>query len=51
MPTKCWWGILKEGNFLEELDEDGRVQTGSLASFCEHGDESAGSIKEPEIFD
>jgi hypothetical protein len=49
--TKCWWEILKEGNLLEELHKDGRVKTGPLAGFCEHGDERAGSIKEPEIFD
>jgi hypothetical protein len=43
--------ILKEGDLLEELEEDGREQIGQLAGFCEHGDERPGSIKAAEFVD
>jgi hypothetical protein len=51
MRTRFWLEIPKEGNFLEELDEDGRVQTGPLVGCCEHGDERAVSIKTAEFVD
>jgi hypothetical protein len=64
MRKKFWFEILKERNLLEELDEDGsvvikcisekqdgRVQTGPLAAWCEHGDERDGFIKGVEFVD
>jgi hypothetical protein len=51
MRTKFWLEFLKVGDLLEELEEGGRVHTGPLAGFCEHGDERAGFIQAAEFVD
>jgi len=35
--TGFWWGDLKERNYLEDLDVDGRVLLNSVFKMCDEG--------------